>query len=46
MSVFDVSEAIAVLAILIIVHELGHFTAARLQGIHVNRFSLGFGPIL
>ncbi len=38
--------AIAVLAILIVVHELGHFLAARLQGIHVNRFSIGFGPIL
>lgn len=38
--------AIAVLAILILVHELGHFLAARSQGIHVNRFSIGFGPIL
>ncbi len=38
--------AIAVLAILILVHELGHFLAARLQGIHVNRFSIGFGPVL
>lgn len=38
--------AIAVLALLIVVHELGHFSAARLQGIHVNRFSIGFGPIL
>lgn len=38
--------AIAALAILIVVHELGHFLAARLQGIHVNRFSIGFGPIL
>ncbi|MBD1910158.1 MULTISPECIES: RIP metalloprotease RseP [unclassified Leptolyngbya] len=43
MSVF---AAIAVLALLIVVHELGHFLAARLQGIHVNRFSIGFGPIL
>lgn len=41
-----VLAAIAVLAILIVVHELGHFLAARLQGIHVNRFSIGFGPIL
>lgn len=41
-----VFAVIAVLAILIVVHELGHFMAARLQGIHVNRFSLGFGPIL
>jgi len=38
--------AIAVLAVLILVHELGHFMAARLQGIYANRFSLGFGPIL
>jgi membrane-associated protease RseP (regulator of RpoE activity) len=41
-----VLAAIAVLALLIVVHELGHFLAARLQGIHVNRFSIGFGPIL
>ena len=26
--------------------ELGHFTAARAQGIYANRFSIGFGPIL
>ena len=38
--------AISVLALLIVVHELGHFLAARLQGIHVNRFSIGFGPIV
>src|SRR6478672_1428809 len=42
----SVLAAIAVLALLIVVHELGHFMAARAQGIHVNRFSLGFGPIL
>jgi membrane-associated protease RseP (regulator of RpoE activity) len=42
----SVLAAIAVLAILIVVHELGHFTAARVQGIHVNRFSIGFGPAL
>lgn len=37
---------IGILGLLIAVHELGHFLAARLQGIHVNRFSIGFGPIL
>lgn len=42
----SVLAAISVLALLIVVHELGHFLAARLQGIHVNRFSIGFGPIL
>ncbi len=33
-----------VLAILIFVHELGHFLAARMFGIRVDEFSLGFGP--
>jgi membrane-associated protease RseP (regulator of RpoE activity) len=42
----SVLAAIAVLTLLIVVHELGHFAAARLQGIHANRFSIGFGPIL
>lgn len=38
--------SIGILALLILVHEAGHFAAAKLQGIHVNRFSLGFGPVL
>src|SRR5919202_3614339 len=46
MSIWATLAAIAVLAVLIVVHELGHFIAARLQGIYANRFSLGFGPIL
>jgi regulator of sigma E protease len=28
----------------IFVHELGHFLAARRRGVHVTRFSIGFGP--
>lgn len=35
---------IAVLAVLIFVHELGHFLAAKLFGIRVDAFKLGFGP--
>lgn len=42
----SVLAAIAVLAVLIVVHELGHFAAARLQGIRVSQFSIGFGPAL
>ncbi|HEY9650096.1 MAG TPA: RIP metalloprotease RseP [Coleofasciculaceae cyanobacterium] len=42
----SILAAIAVLALLIVVHELGHFMAARLQGIHANRFSIGFGPVI
>ena len=35
------------LGILIIVHEFGHYTAARLVGVKVLRFSVGFGkPLL
>jgi regulator of sigma E protease len=33
-----------VLAVLIFVHELGHFVAARTCGIRVDAFALGFGP--
>lgn len=35
---------IILLGILIFVHELGHFLAARLSGVGVQKFSLGFGP--
>lgn len=28
----------------ILVHELGHFWAARWRGVYVERFSIGFGP--
>ncbi len=38
--------SIGILALLILVHEAGHFAAARLQGIHASRFSLGFGPAI
>ncbi|KAH6834079.1 chloroplastic membrane metallo protease [Perilla frutescens var. hirtella] len=42
----SVLEAAAVLTAIIIVHESGHFLAAYLQGIHVSKFAVGFGPIL
>jgi len=40
--------AIAILGIslVVIVHEAGHYLAARASGIRVTRFSLGFGPTL
>jgi len=34
------------IGLLIFVHELGHFLAARLAGVRVEVFSLGFGPRL
>lgn len=45
-SVQSVLEAAAVLTAIIVVHESGHFLAAYLQGIHVSKFAVGFGPIL
>ena len=35
---------VVLLAILIFVHEFGHFIAARIAGVGVVKFSLGFGP--
>jgi regulator of sigma E protease len=35
---------VVVLGILVFVHELGHYLAARSQGMHVEAFSIGFGP--
>ncbi|MBK8977325.1 MAG: RIP metalloprotease RseP [Planctomycetes bacterium] len=34
------------IGLLIFVHELGHYLAARLAGVRVDVFSLGFGPRL
>ncbi|KAF7598547.1 MAG: RIP metalloprotease RseP [Candidatus Dactylopiibacterium carminicum] len=34
------------IGILVAVHEYGHFLAARLLGVKVLRFSLGFGPVI
>ena len=33
-----------VIGVLVFVHELGHFLAARRIGVRVLKFSLGFGP--
>lgn len=35
---------VIVLGVLIFFHELGHFIVARLFGVGVEKFSLGFGP--
>jgi regulator of sigma E protease len=38
---------LAAIGILVVVHEFGHFLAARLMGVKVLRFSVGFGkPLL
>ncbi len=34
------------LGVVVVVHELGHFFAARLLGVEVETFSVGWGPVL
>lgn len=40
----DIGIFLAVLSVLIVVHEWGHFIVARRLGVRVEKFSVGFGP--
>jgi len=42
-AIVSVLALIVVLGVLIFVHELGHFLAAKAAGIYVHRFALGIG---
>ncbi len=42
----EIVSLLAVIAIIVTVHELGHFLAARAMGIRVDVFSIGMGPRL
>lgn len=46
MTLLMILLAILLLGILITVHEFGHFIAARIVGIKVQEFAIGFGPKL
>lgn len=43
---FSTFVFLLVLSVLILVHEWGHFLVARLAGVRVEKFSIGFGPVL
>ncbi|MDE0091738.1 MAG: RIP metalloprotease RseP [Oligoflexia bacterium] len=43
-ALFAVGPFVLLLGVLIFIHELGHFLAARYFGVKVEIFSLGFGP--
>ena len=45
-NILTLGVAVAVFGLLGLVHELGHFLAARRCGIRVEEFSIGFGPAL
>jgi len=42
----SVLSFVVVLGVLVFVHELGHYLAARWRGVHVEAFSIGFGQAL
>ena len=44
MTVVSVLVALLLLGILITVHEFGHYIFARMTGIEVMEFAIGFGP--
>lgn len=46
MTIFSVIFGIVLFSLLIFIHELGHFTAAKLFGVQVNEFSMFMGPAL
>jgi len=41
-----VAVTVLAIALLIVVHELGHLLVARACGMRVDRFSVGFGPVV
>mgnify|MGYP001039394495 CR=1 FL=1 len=45
-TVYTIAITLATLAVLVAVHEFGHFWVARRCGVKVLRFSIGFGPAL
>ena len=46
MAITTIIYAILMFCVLVFVHELGHFVAAKSFGIRVNKFALGMGSVL
>ena len=44
--ILSIVAAVLAVSLLIILHEAGHYFAARAVGMRVERFSVGFGPVL
>ncbi len=44
--ILTIVALLIVLGVVVFIHELGHFLAARWAGVRVNAFSIGFGPAL
>ncbi len=44
--IISILKIIILLGFLIFIHELGHFTVAKLCNVKVNEFAIGFGPTI
>jgi regulator of sigma E protease len=41
-----IGSFVALLGVLVAIHEYGHFIFARIFNVHVQRFSIGMGPVI
>ena len=46
MTIFSIIFAILIFSLVVFVHELGHFMAAKLSGVQVNEFAIFMGPAI
>ena len=46
MSIIRIIEALLLLSVLVMIHELGHYTAGRLLGFTIVEYAVGMGPKL
>ena len=46
MSIFNIPIALLVFGIVVAIHELGHFTVAKLNKVTVHEFAVGMGPAI
>ena len=46
MMILKILAALLLLGVVIMIHEFGHFLAARAMGVRVNEFAIGMGPKL
>ena len=45
-TIIYIGSFIALLGVLVTIHEYGHFIFARIFKVHVQRFSIGMGPVV
>ena len=44
--IMTIAAPVIVFAVIILVHEGGHYVTAKLTGMRVEEFAVGFGPVL